>query len=97
MKTAPKVTIELDYPVTIDGTEVRALQMRRMKVIDQMNVDSGGKNDVEKEIALIANLCEISPDDVKELDMMDYSKLQSQLINFSAPEPEKKQDGSAQK
>ena len=71
--------------------------MRRMKVADQMNIDASNKSNVEKEIALVANLCEISPEDVKELDMMDYVKLQEQLVNFSAPEPEKKQDGSARK
>lgn len=97
MKTEPKVTIALDYPVTIDGTEVRALQMRRMKVVDQMNVTASNKSDAEKEISLIANLCEISPDDVKQLDCMDYAKLQEQLINFTAPEPKEKSDGSAQK
>lgn len=90
MRTAPKVTIELDYPVKIDGTEVKALQMRRVKVCDQLNVDDANKSVAEKEVELLANLCETSPDDIKQLDIMDYAKLQEQLVNFTKPEPKKK-------
>lgn len=93
MKTAPTVTITLDYPINIDGIEVKTLSLRRMKVADQMAAEKLKGNDAEKEIALLANLCEMSPDDIQQLDIMDYAKLQAQLVNFHTPEQEQKSSG----
>lgn len=98
MITLPKVTIELSYPITIDATEVKVLQIRRPKVADVMLLQKSQGEDAEKEVKLFANLCEISPEDVKELDMMDYAKLQEQYGNFIAPSPPKEtSEESAQK
>ncbi len=88
MKTALTVEISLDYPVAIDGTEVSVLHMRRPKVADTFLAQKSTKSDAEKELDLFANLCEVSPDDLKKLDMMDYGKLQDQYVNFMAPEPQ---------
>ena len=47
-----KTTIELRYPVTIDGTEMKALCMRRPKVRDQILMEKSGmagKSAAEKE------------------------------------------------
>lgn len=98
MITLPKVTIELSYPIIIDGTEVSALQMRRPKVVDTVLFQKSQGSDADKEINLFANLCEIAPDDIQQLDMMDYAKLQEQYGNFIAPEPLKEtSEESAQK
>lgn len=98
MITTPKVTIELNYPITIDATEVKVLQMRRPKVADVILLQKSQGEDAEKEVKLFANLCEVSPDDIRQLDMMDYAKLQTQYGNFIAPEPLKEtSDESAQK
>ncbi|WP_281680178.1 phage tail assembly protein [Synergistes jonesii] len=90
MLTSPKVAIELSYPIAIDATEVKVLQMRRPKVADVLLLQKQQGQEAEKEIKLFANLCEISPDDIGRLDMMDYAKLQEQYANFMAPEREKK-------
>lgn len=99
MKTAATVEIALDYPVTIDGTEVSVLHMRRPKVADTFLAQKSTKPDAEKELDLFANLCEVSPADIQKLDMMDYLKLQEQYGNFMAPEPQPptNSEGSAQK
>ena len=75
-------TIELSFPIVIDGTEVRALQMRRSKVKDQVLAAKMGGSEEEKEIRLFANLCEIAPDNVEELDMKDYQKIQETYKGF---------------
>lgn len=71
-----KATIELKYPVTISGLETTALSMRRPKVRDMLAGDKKGKSDAEKEIHIFANLCEVDPDVIQELDMVDYAEIQ---------------------
>ena len=77
--------IELKYPITIDGTETSVLHMRRPKVRDQLLVDKSGmvgKSQAEREVLLIANLCEVAPGDIEQLDMSDYKKLQEAFGAF---------------
>ena len=41
--------------------------------------------DEEKEISLFANLCEVSPTVIKELDETDYTKVQKVYMGFFGP------------
>ena len=78
---AVKTTI-LTYPIMIDGVEVEKLQLRRPKVRDMLSVDKTAQSDAEKEIALFANLCEVPPASLHELDMSDYARLQQDYQSF---------------
>jgi hypothetical protein len=82
-----KEHIELDYPVTVDGTKISALDMRRVKVKDQLIAEKGGGTDSEKEVSLFANLCEATPETIKELDVADYLKLQGVFNGFLSSPP----------
>ncbi|ODS24442.1 hypothetical protein AB835_03850 [Candidatus Endobugula sertula] len=75
-------TIELQYPVIIDGVETRNIALRRPLVRDRLIAEKGSGSDVDKEIRLIANLAEMAPDHIEQLDMADYVKLQECLANF---------------
>ncbi len=77
-----KVKIELTHAINIDGTKVSVLNLRRPKVRDMLSVEKSIDNDAEKEIQLFANLCEISPDNLLDLDMSDYAKLQKVYQDF---------------
>ena len=80
-----RTAIELKYPVMIDGTETSVLHMRRPKVRDQILLDKAGKvgkGEGEREVLLFANLCEIAPDSLEEMDMCDYRKLQETYSSF---------------
>ncbi len=80
-----KTAIELKYPVKIDGTETKVLHMRRPKVRDQLLVEKSGlvgKSAAEREMLLFANLCGVAPDDIEELDMADYKKVQEAYTSF---------------
>lgn len=80
-----KTTIELKYPITIDGTETSVLHMRRPKVRDQLLVEKSGmvgKGDAEREVLLFSNLCEVAPSDIEQIDMSDYKKLQEAYGSF---------------
>ncbi|MCG8471379.1 MAG: phage tail assembly protein [Desulfobacterales bacterium] len=77
-----KTEITLEYPVTVDGIETKTLSMRRPKVRDMLASEKKATTDAEKEIGVFANLCEVSPKAIEELDMMDYGKLQETYQNF---------------
>mgnify|MGYP000954081289 CR=1 FL=1 len=81
-KSSGTTTITLDFPVVSDGTEVRALYLRRPKVRDHMLADKLGGTDAEKEVRYFANLCEVAPEMMENLDMSDYKKLRSAHDGF---------------
>ena len=75
-------TITLQYPITADGAQVQKLTMRRPRVRDRLIAEKDSGSEVEKEIRLIANLCEMAPQHIELLDMADYAKLQECLAGF---------------
>jgi hypothetical protein len=75
--------IKLKYPITVDGVLISELNMRRSRVKDRLVVaDMKNKSDEEKEILLFANLCDVSPDVIRELDEADYPKVQKVYLGF---------------
>lgn len=79
---AEKVTVSLEYPITVGGVEVKSLSMRRVKVRDLVAAGKGGAGNEERELKLLANLVELAPDELEEMDVKDYAKLQAQLKVF---------------
>ncbi|MBO4480908.1 MAG: phage tail assembly protein [Alphaproteobacteria bacterium] len=77
--------IKLQYPVKIDEMTYTELTMRRSKVKDRLAVSVMKTTDEEKEINLFANLCEVSPQIIKELDETDYTKIQKVYMGFFGP------------
>lgn len=77
-----KVKIDLTHSIEIDGAKISVIQLRRPKVRDMLSVEKSVDNDAEKEIQLFANLSELSPDNLLELDMADYAKLQKAYQDF---------------
>ncbi|QSB03235.1 phage tail assembly protein [Methylomonas sp. EFPC1] len=75
--TGAKVTLQ--YPLS-NGTAV--LNVRRPKVRDQLVADKTPGSEADKEIAMFANLCEVTPEEIQELDMADYKKLQAAYSGF---------------
>lgn len=70
------VTIALRSGVKISGATVKALQMREPTVADQIAVAALQGNDAAKEVSLFANLCNVTPDEIKSLTMRDYTRVQ---------------------
>ncbi len=76
-------TIELKYPVEATGETFINLTMRRSKIKDRLLVAKmKTASDEEKEIRLFANLCEVEPKVIEELDEADYSNLQKVYLGF---------------
>jgi len=76
------MSIDLDYPVDVNGQKYSKLDMRRPKVRDQKAAEKGAVSDADSETALFANLCEVPHEVIEELDMCDYAKVQEVYRGF---------------
>ena len=61
-----------------NGTEIT---MREPKVKD-MRIVNHIKDELDREIAMIANLCEISEDEIDDLSGKDFKKIDEALQDF---------------
>jgi hypothetical protein len=77
-----KAHITLHYPINIGGEKVEVIKMRRMKVRDQTKQQKNGGTDAEKEVGMFVDLCELTPDQIEELDMKDYEQLKECISSF---------------
>lgn len=76
------VDIELSKALDVDGVKVTKLRMREPTVADQLASEEMAGGEAVKEIAMLANLCEISPADIKQLTLRDYKKVQAAFLGF---------------
>jgi len=75
-------TITLAFPITVDGAKVKSLTLRRPKVRDMLAADHATGSDAEKEVALFANLAELTREAILDLDGKDYRALQEAYSGF---------------
>ncbi len=85
-KKRPTEIIELTYPVSIDGTAVEELSMRRPTVRDQILFEDGKGSEARKIVKMLANLCEVSEDTIMDLDQVDFLKISEVLSGFQEPQ-----------
>lgn len=71
-----------DGGVAITLLNGRQIAMREPTVEDQLAVAKG--SDAEREISLVANLCDLSPSEVKSLSLRNYRRVQAALIFLSS-------------
>ncbi|PWC81243.1 phage tail assembly protein [Azospirillum sp. TSH64] len=81
--------IELDFPVEINGTKVRAVRMRRPTVRDELAFQDAKGSAAKKAVDLLASLCELAPNDLLGMDAADFSKLEAQYGAFRGASPSK--------
>lgn len=74
-------TYRLKYPVTVDGQDITELTVRRPKTRDLIKARKF-KDEVEQMAAMIADLAEVSPKTVQELDAEDFAGLGEVLARF---------------
>ena len=74
--------IVLEYPVIVDAQEYKILHMRRCKVRDRRAAMKISGTDADKEIWLMASLCEVPTEVIDELDEADYAKIQAMFGSF---------------
>lgn len=75
-------TIELGHPVDVAGEHIARLVLRAPRVRDMLAAEKTGGTDAEKEVAMFANLCEVSREVILELHAADYMALQKAYAGF---------------
>ena len=74
-------TITLKYPFTYQGEEITQITIRRPKMRDMKKAQKH-KDDMEKSIHMIADLAEVSPGLVEELDTEDFGAVSAKVGEF---------------
>ncbi len=74
-------TITLQYPFTFEGQEITEITIRRPKMRDMKKAQKH-KDDMEKSIHMIADLAEVSPKLVEELDTEDFGAVSAKVGEF---------------
>ncbi len=77
-----KTAVKLNYPVTVGSVTTAELHVRRPRVADTLAMEKRGGSDADKEVAMFASLCEVAPEFIAELDLLDYKQLQKVYESF---------------
>ena len=88
MKNRPTTPINLEYPITVDGVEVSSVAMRRPNVADQLAFEDGKGSEAHRTVLMMANLCDVPPGSIKQLDGADFAKLVEVFQGFKEPQQE---------
>lgn len=75
--------IKLAKAIDIDGVAIATLVMREPTVDDQLSATKSKGDDAEREITLFANLCEVSPAEIRKLSLRDYKRVQRAFVDFT--------------
>ena len=84
--------ILLEEPVTADGAEITALTMRPPRARDQRAAQLVGGSAADIEFRFLGNLCEVAPETIAALHMVDFLAVQEVYRDFTrrrAPKPKK--------
>lgn len=76
------VDVKLSRSFEISGAKTDTVRMREPTVRDQEAAGNMQGSEATREITTLANLCEVSPDDIRNLSMRDYRRLQSAYLTF---------------
>lgn len=76
------VDVTLTRAIEIAGMKTSTVRMREPSVQDQMAANSMKGTEASKEVAFVANLCDLTPADVSGLSLRNYGRLQAALGGF---------------
>jgi hypothetical protein len=76
-------TINLVYPINVGGIETSSITIRRPLVRDMLKARNN-KDEAKAELHLFSDLCQITPDEVQNLDWADYAKIQEVVKGFTS-------------
>ncbi|SPD73818.1 conserved hypothetical protein [uncultured Desulfobacterium sp.] len=76
------IKIDLSFPISVFGEEVRELNIKRRPTTKDLKVMDSEKGEVSKTAALISRLCDVPPGSVDQLDASDFSKAAEVVSGF---------------
>jgi len=74
-------TIELKYPIEVNGAPLSSVAMRRLTVGD-LEIANTEKTDLGKSIRTVAMSADLAPDDVRKMDAADFTVLSEMVADF---------------
>lgn len=77
------IDITLMRGIDVDGAKVTALRMREPTVADQETAVNMDGEPATLEIFYLANLCEVSPDQIRKLSVRDFKRIQEAYAVFT--------------
>lgn len=85
---AKQTAIKLQHPYTTDAgvpveqVQVKSITVRQMKMAQRM----GGDDQAEVETAMVAMACDLVPEDLEKMQMIDYVAVRErfQQLNFNS-------------
>ena len=75
--------IALSRPADMSGTKLESVRMREPTVADSETVSEMSGSDASREIHAFANLCGLAPDDIRQLPLRDFKRLQTAYLGFT--------------
>lgn len=82
----PHADITLDFPIMVDGVEVKALRMRRPKARDELKFMESKGSEGRRSLEMFADLCEMPLNTILDIDAADLAKMAEQLGKFKGQE-----------
>lgn len=78
------VTIKLEKAITINGEKVDKLTMREPTVGDMFDTTKQNRTPAANEAHLMAQLCDISPEDIRQVSVKDYSRIVKKYVEMAS-------------
>lgn len=69
--------IPLKHPYQSAGKQIEQLLFRQPKVMDLKAASRFSENSADQEVALLAILCDLVPEDLNEMHLADFQALQA--------------------
>lgn len=82
VKKPSTVLLVLDYPITVGGIDYTEVTVRRPKGRDSIISSKAPGTEVEQAFFMLANLCEVTPDVIAEMDDSDILRINEVLVGF---------------
>ena len=82
MDKRKEAVINLDFPVQLADRELTQVTMRRVTIKDMITHHMETGSGLAEEMELLCDLTGLNPSELERLDLVDYEKLQQQLLNF---------------
>lgn len=74
-------TLTLEYPFDFKGEDFSELTIRRPKMRDLKKAE-GIKDELKKSVSMLANLAEIAPEAIDEMDPVDFNAASVIIARF---------------
>lgn len=81
-ETGDGYEITLSKPLDVMGSKVNVVTMREPLVADQETTSTMEGSDATREIHEFANLCGVTPDDLRKMGLRDYNRLKTAYLAF---------------